>query len=1149
MDELEYWLKGTDKQNMGDFLSEYFAEHLFIKTARPGVVIRMVGSALADAFVPEPTTVSSERETPTSDTLPSRTLVAWGLGVREKDGLSPEARKHVEILAVRGPITASEVHAGPNVPMGDPGLLMPALYSPTRDAAFTGKRICVPHFHDVRDDRTLLEESGCDVVLRTSLPNELKAIEEFIDRLTSADFVLSGSLHGAILAAAYGIPYGYWNSGSVDLPLKWKDFSRSIGTPTVFVHNAEEGVAVYKQQIEKTIRIPSVLELLVCAPLIPRPDALLKVVQYEIRREGNLPATADAALSEIIAKFDRVAGNFQGIADEATAVQRAVYRADLARMATRLAIAKSVDQLRSQEVEQIRAHAASWQAAHDRIVQSAAWRATKIPRKALDRIKLLKTRLNRSAAVIKRKINLAQSRDYSIVKKSRLFDEDWYLEKYSDVRQGNVDLLYHYMRHGAKEGRSPRRFFDVKYYISQSKNDRRAIRNPLLHYVNSGRDAGLQYSEAFDKIEKIEFPVFQDPLVSIIIPTYGQVDYTIHCLYSIYKADINVPYEIIVAEDASGDPDVARLRTIKNVKLLEWKENLGFLRSCNAAVKATRGTYVFLLNNDTEVAPGAVEALLDTFENWPKSVGLAGSRLLYPDGSLQEAGALVWRDGSACNLGRQDDPTKHEYTYRRPTDYISGAAIMLPTKLWSELGGFDEHYLPAYCEDSDLAFRVRQAGYEVVYTADSSIVHFEGISHGRDTSSGVKASQVENSRKLYHRWQPVLEKDHGAVGEKGMRARDRVGDRKVILIIDHYVPEPDRDAGSRTMATFIEQLLATGRVVKFWPDNRHRSPGYTDQLLRKGVEVLYGQGDETFESWIIENGTDIDEVLLSRPHIAPPYIPLLREYSKAVLAYYGHDLHHARMMLEAEKLNDERKVLAAAAMRDQEISVWRSVDVVLYPSEDEAREVLRLSPGINAMAVSPYAFEPRAAEELTAEGRRGIIFVAGFAHAPNVDAALWFCEKVYPLIRQRIPDIALSLVGSNPTDRVKALAGDSVEVTGFVSDAELADRYAAARVAVAPLHYGAGVKLKVVEALQQGVPMVTTSVGAQGLTGLADICFIADKPDEYAEAVIKLLEDASTWVDCSRRQRKYVDDHFGRDRMRRDLETAFSTPREGELAR
>ena len=332
--------------------------------------------------------------------------------------------------------------------------------------------------------------------------------------------------------------------------------------------------------------------------------------------------------------------------------------------------------------------------------------------------------------------------------------------------------------------------------------------------------------------------------------------------------------------DASGDPRVAELAKVQGLRLEQWPQNLGFLRSCNAAAKLARGDFLFFLNNDTEVMPSAIDALAGLLDR-RADAGMVGARLVYPDGVLQEAGGIIWRDGSGSNYGNRDDPRKHQYNYVREVDYCSGAAIMLPRARWDEMGGFDEVFLPAYYEDSDLAFRLRAAGWKVLYQPRAIVVHHEGVSHGTDTGTGIMAYQVENTRKLALRWGETLARKALPNGKQIMRARDRAMGRKITLVIDYYVPEPDRNAGSRTMLAFMEALVSSGRIVKFMPDNLYRTPEYSDALEDLGIEILHDPWTESLAVWISENGADVDEVLVSRPDIAAKYLPLLRQHCRA----------------------------------------------------------------------------------------------------------------------------------------------------------------------------------------------------------------------------------------------------------------------------
>ena len=606
----------------------------------------------------------------------------------------------------------------------------------------------------------------------------------------------------------------------------------------------------------------------------------------------------------------------------------------------------------------------------------------------------------------------------------------------------------------------------------------------------------------------IAFSVPAEVRASVVIPVYGKLAYTLACLRSLARTRLPPDTELIVVDDASPDDSGKVLPKIPGLRYHRNAQNLGFVGSCNAGAALARGEFLVFLNNDTTLTPGWLEALLRTFQSHPDT-GLAGAQLVYPDGRLQESGGIVFSDGSGWNYGRFDDPRHPAYTFVREVDYCSGAAVALRRELFDRLGGFEACYAPAYYEDTDLAMKVREAGLKVRVQPASVVVHHEGITAGTDTGSGVKAYQVRNQKRFVERWRDTLARRHPAPSQAAHYAAQHRA-RARVLVIDATTPMPDRDSGSVRLFELLRLFVNEGCAVTFFPENGLDDGRYTQALRELGVEAWTQPWLGALPDWLAKHGPRFQLIVVSRHYVLSPLLALLRRHApQARIVFDTVDLHHLREAREAEERGDDALRRTAARTREDELALIAAVDRTWVVSPVEKALLAEAIPGATIDVVSNIHRVRGRGPAMSA--RRGLLFVGGFRHPPNVDAALWLADDILPRIRAARPDVTLSLVGGDAPPAVLALGErEGITVHGHVPDLEpLIDAH---RLSIAPLRYGAGVKGKVNQALAHGLPVVATScaVEGMGLTPGIDV-LVANDAEGIASVVLAAYDDEPLW--------------------------------------
>ena len=634
---------------------------------------------------------------------------------------------------------------------------------------------------------------------------------------------------------------------------------------------------------------------------------------------------------------------------------------------------------------------------------------------------------------------------------------------------------------------------------------------------------------------KLVLPRAVEPTISILLVLYNQAALTRRCLESIAAAGFGA-LEVIIVDNASRDATADLLARVDGATVFANTENLGYLRAVNQAAAAARGAYLLLLNNDAELQPGSLATALEALVE-QVAVGAVGARIILPDGTLQEAGSIIWNDGSCLGYGRGKAPEAPEAMFRRPVDFCSGAFLLIRQSLFEALGGFDESLAPAYYEETDLCMRIRAAGYSILYDPRVVIRHFEfGSAASRDWA---EQQQIRNRSRFVAKHQAALTQ-HSAPDLRNLPvARMRPPAPAPVLILDDRIAQPWRGAGYPRARAMLESVLGTGRFVTLYPlAEPERDWAEVRRAIPWDVEVMLGNDLLGLKSFLAERPGHYRTLIVSRPHNMAYLAPLLRRHP--------HWFRGTRIIYDAEAVfalrEEGRHRLAgrawSAAKRarqlHRETRLAADAHTVVTVSEREAALFRRA--GHRDVRVLGHAMVPQPLRD-DAPGRSGLLFVGNldYDQSPNVDGLVWFVRDVYPLLGKLLGQAPeLTVVGPSGSEVAQRLAGPGITLLGRIDD--LQPIYRQHRLFVAPTRYAAGLPHKIHEATAHGLPTVaTTLLGRQlGWVDGKEI-LLADTADGFAWQCARMLGTPDLWNDIRRAAHARVASDCDPDRFRRTM--------------
>jgi len=618
---------------------------------------------------------------------------------------------------------------------------------------------------------------------------------------------------------------------------------------------------------------------------------------------------------------------------------------------------------------------------------------------------------------------------------------------------------------------------------------------------------------------KIYFTTIKKPEVSIVIILHNRAELTLSCLYSLLRNPFK-SFEVILVDNNSADASHKLLQRINGAKIILNDKNLHYLLACNQASQVAEGDYLLFLNNDTQILGDSITFAVNTLKS-SDEIGAVGGKLILPDGTLQEAGSMIWQDGSCIGYGRGDSPTAPQYMFQRSVDYCSAAFLLTRRELFLELGGFDEDYQPAYYEETDYCVRLQKLGKKIIYNPNVGILHYEFASSSHSSSSQHAIALMKQNQKIlrekHHDW---FQHQYPSEVKNILFARSHAREnRRRILFIDDRVPHPYLGSGYTRSHSILSGMVALGYAVTLYPTDLSCTEDWTSIYadISAEVEVMRGYHLLLLEDFLRERKEYYDIVFVSRPHNMK-YLNVI--LSKETLLDKTKIIYDAEAIFCQRELEQQRlqgnpvTIEKVKLVLNQELKLAEKSHCIISVSQQEQQKFIDC--GYKRVRLLGHSI-PTSPTPNSFDERHNLLFVGSIydLNSPNADSVLWLSESIFKIIQAKLGQkVNLLIAGTNTVGELKhqvhKLGNDSIQMLGRIDD--LTDLYNQSRLFVAPTRFAAGIPHKVHEAAARGLPIVTTSIIAEQLGWKNESeLLVADCAEMFARQCIRLYQDIELW--------------------------------------